>query len=267
MSQLMSGKASFGERAARRLEKDYGMGDRYLDQEIDLVISEPSGEVIVAQTKDVDQSDRRYEVISALRAAAHELDSAHGLLCTDIPDAISKNVAFQLDFSNTRAQLDRAINIAKSPLFGRSPTISGDMIDIPVLDVCGSMGPGLALPDHDEVVERMIVSGAWLRRNVSSTATGNLALITGYGDSMEGTFSDGDLLLVDRGVVDIKIDGVFVLALNDELYIKRLQRRPDGTVLMISDNKKYEPFLIQNGDREKFTVLGRVLLAWNAKKL
>lgn len=31
ISQLLSGKASFGERAARRLEREYGMGDRYLD--------------------------------------------------------------------------------------------------------------------------------------------------------------------------------------------------------------------------------------------
>lgn len=31
LSQLMTGKASFGERAARRLEADYAMGDGYLD--------------------------------------------------------------------------------------------------------------------------------------------------------------------------------------------------------------------------------------------
>ncbi len=31
LSQLMTGTASFGERAARRLEKDYGMGHLYLD--------------------------------------------------------------------------------------------------------------------------------------------------------------------------------------------------------------------------------------------
>jgi len=31
LSQLMGGKASFGEKAARRLERDYGMGDKYLD--------------------------------------------------------------------------------------------------------------------------------------------------------------------------------------------------------------------------------------------
>lgn len=33
LSQLMSGKASFGEKAARRLERDYGMGEGYLDNE------------------------------------------------------------------------------------------------------------------------------------------------------------------------------------------------------------------------------------------
>lgn len=142
-----------------------------------------------------------------------------------------------------------------------------ETIEIPVLDVAGSMGPGAMLPEHEEAVERMTVTGAWLRRNVTATSPNNLSLITGYGDSMEGTFSDGDLLLVDRGINEIKIDAVYVLALNDELYIKRLQRRPDGSVLMISDNKKYEPYLIQNGEREKFQVLGRVVLAWNAQKM
>lgn len=142
-----------------------------------------------------------------------------------------------------------------------------ETFEIPVLDVIGSMGSGVVLPEHEEAVERMTVTGAWLRRNVTATSPGNLSLITGYGDSMEGTFSDGDLLLVDCGINEIKIDAVYVLGLNDELYIKRLQRRPDGSVLMISDNKKYEPYLIQNGEREKFRVLGRVVLAWNAKKM
>ncbi|WP_186276365.1 S24 family peptidase [Burkholderia gladioli] len=35
LSQLMGGKASFGERAARRLERDYGMDTGYLDLPVD----------------------------------------------------------------------------------------------------------------------------------------------------------------------------------------------------------------------------------------
>ena len=138
---------------------------------------------------------------------------------------------------------------------------------VPVLDVSASMGRGFLQPENDAIITRMTVTAAWIRRNVNVSRPECLALISAYGDSMEGTFNDGDLLLVDRCVNDIKIDAVYVLALNDELYIKRLQRRPDGSVLMISDNKKYEPYLIQNGEREKFQVLGRVLLAWNARKL
>ncbi|WP_070106915.1 S24 family peptidase [Burkholderia plantarii] len=36
LSQLMGGKASFGERAARRLERDYGMNPGFLDLPVDL---------------------------------------------------------------------------------------------------------------------------------------------------------------------------------------------------------------------------------------
>ena len=143
-----------------------------------------------------------------------------------------------------------------------------DMVDIPRLDVAGSMGLGIARPDdHEDVIDRLRVSTAWLRRNINATSHASLAVITGYGDSMEGTFSDGDLLLVDRGITDIKIDAVYVLALNGELYIKRLQRRPDGTILMLSDNEKYKPYEIKDGELDRFEVLGRVLLAWNARRL
>lgn len=140
-------------------------------------------------------------------------------------------------------------------------------IEIPQLDVHGSMGSGAIRPEIVDVIQRMTVSMDFLRQSVTFSRPDNLALITGYGDSMEGTFNDGDLLLVDRGVNDVKIDAVYVLSLNDELYIKRLQRRGDGTFTMISDNRKYEPIPISEKDLTRFQVLGRVLLAWNARKL
>ena len=84
---------------------------------------------------------------------------------------------------------------------------------------------------------------------------------------MRPTFDDGDVLLVDRGITEIKIDAIYVLSLNDELYIKRLQRRPNGSVVMISDNKNYEPYTIAESELDRFKVLGRVVLAWNAHRL
>jgi len=143
-----------------------------------------------------------------------------------------------------------------------------DMVDIPRLEVSASMGGGIDRPeDYEDVIDKMRVSTGWLRKNVNATNHANLAVITGYGDSMEGTFSDGDMLLVDRGITDIRIDAIYVLSLRGELYIKRIQRRPDGVYLMISDNERYKPFEIKNGDLAEFEVLGRVLLAWNARRL
>lgn len=146
--------------------------------------------------------------------------------------------------------------------------VTTDMIRIPRFDTRASMGIGLPAPEFETLVGTLMASREWFRnelRHVSSAD--DLAVLTGYGDSMEGTFSDGAQLIVDRGITDVKVDAVYVLALNDELYVKRLQRRPDGTILMISDNKKYEPYVIGNPERERFTVLGRVVGVWNFAKL
>lgn len=142
-----------------------------------------------------------------------------------------------------------------------------DSLEIPQLDLAGSMGPGATQPDHIDVVQMIRVNEPQLRRMVSFTAPQNLRIVTGLGDSMKPTFLDGDPLLLDTGVTDIKIDAVYMFDLNDEVFIKRLQRKPDGTLLMSSDNKLYEPHVIQNVERAKFVVHGRVLLAWKATRL
>lgn len=133
-------------------------------------------------------------------------------------------------------------------------------------DVRASMGVGADQPTHDEVVSQMVVDETWLRRNCTFTAAENLALITGVGDSMRPTFEDGDALLVDRGVKEIKVDAVYCVALNDELYVKRMQRRPDGSVLMISDNAAYEAYQV-HPKKDRISILGRVVMTWNARRL
>lgn len=143
-----------------------------------------------------------------------------------------------------------------------------DQILIRRFDVRASMGIGLPAPEVETMVGALMVSKEWFRNELRQVSNADdLAVLTGYGDSMEGTFSDGAQLLVDRGVTDVKVDAVYVLSLNSELYVKRLQRRPNGSILMISDNKKYEPYLIQDGERDRFMVLGRVVGVWNFAKI
>jgi phage repressor protein C with HTH and peptisase S24 domain len=139
-------------------------------------------------------------------------------------------------------------------------------IQIPFLDSRASMGDGVPLVDHVNVVEMVAANLPELRSRVSLTAPGNLRLLTGYGDSMSPTFNDGDVLLIDVGVTDLKLDAVYVLERQDQLYVKRIQRRPTGALRMISDNPVYPPEDI-DPEADGFAVLARVLCVWNFRKL
>lgn len=142
---------------------------------------------------------------------------------------------------------------------------SSDEFSIPKLNVAASMGDGTYPPEHVEVLQSLTVNLPQLRKLASFTAPKNLRFITGLGDSMIPTFGDGDPLLIDVGITKADIDAVYVFSLNGSLYIKTLQRQPDGLLTMISDNKKYQPYVIKPTD--ELLIHAKVCLAWNSRKL
>lgn len=148
------------------------------------------------------------------------------------------------------------------------PAKDKNFVLIPHLDIAASMGHGKAAPMHIEVIRDMTVHLDWLRmQGLSFSNIDNLAIITGDGDSMSGTFADGDALLVDRGISEVRTDAIYVFTLDGDLYIKRLQRLTGGQLRMISDNPIYPPITIDESMIERMHIQARVLLAWNAKKL
>jgi phage repressor protein C with HTH and peptisase S24 domain len=144
----------------------------------------------------------------------------------------------------------------------------GAVVTLRIYGAEGSMGAGRFAESQDTVVGAMQVSQEWLRRNVPAVSSPkNLAVITAHGDSMEPTFRDGDILLVDRSVNDVKIDAVFVLSRADTLFVKRLQRRLNGDLVIRSDNPLFESETVPSGQLADVRVLGRVLYAWNGRRL
>ncbi|MBX9609721.1 MAG: helix-turn-helix transcriptional regulator [Gammaproteobacteria bacterium] len=143
----------------------------------------------------------------------------------------------------------------------RPPTLS-----IPLLSSFASMGLGFPVQEHETVIDNLRLSQDWCRRNLNVSNLGNLAALSAYGDSMRPTFDDGDILIVDRGISSLTVDAVYVLQFRDELYVKRIQRRPDGAVVIRSDNALYEPLVIDPAS-DGLRVLGRVVWAWNGRKL
>lgn len=150
----------------------------------------------------------------------------------------------------------------------RTSTAQGEAIVVPVFDVVASMGAGAALPDHDTVIGGMQLSAKWVARNLPGVSNlGSLSVISAIGDSMTPTFQDGDILLVDRGVFELKLDAVYVLAKNDELFIKRVHRKLGGGVVIKSDNPLHGEEHLEDPEAVGLRILGRVVWAWNGRRM
>jgi len=140
-------------------------------------------------------------------------------------------------------------------------------ISVPLLATSASMGPGAEQHD-DVVVGRLTLSPSWVSKTLRPlTKLENLRFIHGYGDSMEPTFVDGDILLVDAGSSDVKVDGIYVLEANDRLYIKRVRQRLDGSYEISSDNPTVKTVDVLTDGSAPVNVKGRVIWVWNGKKL
>lgn len=159
------------------------------------------------------------------------------------------------------------IGIMDQPIGIQSVNMDEFSVEVPLLNITASMGAGAVIPWSEEVVHRMRLSKSWVRQNTQATSFDRLALVSGKGDSMHPTFGDGDILLVDTSITNIRLDAVYVLARGDELFIKRVQRNLDGTFMIKSDNPLYEAQKIDDPSKIGLLVLGRVLIAWSSKKL
>lgn len=98
----------------------------------------------------------------------------------------------------------------------------------------------------------------WLSRNLHHT-TGDIVTIQVAGDSMSPTLIDGETIMIDRGVREIEVDGIYVVHLGGRRLVKRIQRKFDGTLVIISDNQAYERETISRGHVQDVVVLGRMV--------
>ena len=168
---------------------------------------------------------------------------------------------------------DRIVAAAEEPDEGPSHVLpatlaslrpTNDEILIPQYDIRAAMGHGQVPPDYNEAVRNLVVREEILReKGVTYTAASALAMITGWGQSMEGTINDKDLVIVDRGVKEFIGEGIYVMTWHQELYIKRVMRLDEEHFRLISDNPHYEN---QTARIDDVTIHAKVLLIWNARK-
>jgi phage repressor protein C with HTH and peptisase S24 domain len=105
----------------------------------------------------------------------------------------------------------------------------------------------------DQVVDSIAFRAAWVKQRLN-TESRDLILIEVVGDSMAPTAEDSDLILANLAEPRFRQDGIYLLRHDDGLAVKRIQRRPDGKLLVRSDNPKYEAMVVSN-----VKIIGRVV--------
>ena len=84
----------------------------------------------------------------------------------------------------------------------------------------------------------------------------NIEAINVTGDSMEPTLNNGNIIFIDKTKKDVSKDGIYAFVNENGLFVKRMQRRIDGSLDIISDNKEYP---IQIAQKTDINILGKVV--------
>ncbi|MGA9224458.1 MAG: S24 family peptidase [Pseudomonas graminis] len=249
LSQILSDKTAknLGDDVARRIEAVEGLPRGWFD-----ALGEAGAGVLAPPAQATSQAGDEIQNSTAAELVKKMLAKVKGLsleardrivAAAEEPDESSSSI-LPANFSSLR------------------PT--NEEIVIRQYDIRAAMGHGQVPPDYTEVVRNLVVREEILReKGVSYTSKTALAMISGWGQSMEGTINDKDLVIVDKGVQDFIGDGIYVLTWHQQLYIKRVMRLDEENYRLISDNQHYEN---QTARIDDVTIHAKVLLVWNARK-
>lgn len=169
------------------------------------------------------------------------------------------------------------ISISDSPIrFANDSLVSPSQNNLPLIDILANRSQFAELDKYDIInipffrdgkvsvgfgehhiegdVDYIPYSKSMLKARFNLAPQGILGIITAIGNSMAPTINDGDLLLFqcDGSSND---GGIYIMRLDNDYYVKRLQKRPK--IRLISDNPTYEPIELQ--DLQELEIIGRVV--------
>ncbi|WP_066570328.1 helix-turn-helix transcriptional regulator [Snodgrassella sp. CFCC 13594] len=138
-----------------------------------------------------------------------------------------------------------------------NPVDADDFVYVPRYDIEAAAGHG-RLAEHERPLFTMAFRRDWIHQMVSNRPSG-LSVISVKGDSMEGVLNDGDTILISE-VDGVSRDGLYVLRINDNLLVKRLQLMPGNMINVISANEAYPSFEINlNQTEDHVQIIGKVV--------
>ncbi|WP_338578463.1 S24 family peptidase [Neisseria leonii] len=102
-------------------------------------------------------------------------------------------------------------------------------------------------------------------RNYLRANPKDLSVISVKGESMGSVLEDRDTILVNHAE-NRPGNGLYVVRINEELIVKRVQSMPSGKLLISSANEAYAPFEVDLQDEfNDVQIIGRV--EWFARQI
>lgn len=138
-----------------------------------------------------------------------------------------------------------------------APALDPDLVLLPRFDVQASAGSG-SMIHSEQVVDYFAIRRSWIRDRLRC-APENVVLIEAIGDSMEPTIGHGDLLLVDISAPKLRDSSIYVLSLDGELLVKRIERRLGGGIAVKGDNPRYDVEVFAADQVSLLTIVGQVV--------
>ncbi len=130
--------------------------------------------------------------------------------------------------------------------------------ELAVFDVHAAAGAG-NLVHSEYAIDRLMIPTSLLAEFGLSDKTSSIIYVDG--DSMEPTLSHGDRLLVDiRELQHPVTNGVYVIRIDDSVYVKRLRWDiANGVYNIISDNPIYSVFQVDHNNGRNFKIIGKAV--------
>ncbi|WKY94381.1 S24 family peptidase [Vibrio metoecus] len=130
--------------------------------------------------------------------------------------------------------------------------------ELPVFDVHAAAGAG-NLVHSEYAIDKLMIPTSLLAEFGLSDRTSSIIYVDG--DSMEPTLSHGDRLLVDvRELQHPVTNGVYVIRIDDSVYVKRLRWDiANGVYNIISDNTIYSVFQVDHNNGRNFKIIGKAV--------
>ena len=110
--------------------------------------------------------------------------------------------------------------------------------------------------DADEGYEKLDIPDYFISILGGESNIKNIEAINVSGDSMEPTLNSGNIIYLDKSKKDISKDGIYAFTNENGLFVKRIQKRIDGQIDIISDNKEYP---IQVTTKNNINIMGKVV--------